>query len=96
MPLGSSCWPRWATGWRPGATVARIHARDAQAAERAGKMVAACPGISEEPVEAVRWCWRRGGAVPELPEVETIRRQLAERIPGRSFAAVSRCTTPSW
>jgi formamidopyrimidine-DNA glycosylase len=26
--------------------------------------------------------------VPELPEVETIRRQLAERIPGRSFAAV--------
>ena len=29
-----------------------------------------------------RWCWRRGGAVPELPEVETIRRQLAERMPG--------------
>ena len=26
--------------------------------------------------------------MPELPEVETIRRQLAERIPGRSFAAV--------
>jgi formamidopyrimidine-DNA glycosylase len=27
--------------------------------------------------------------VPELPEVETIRRQLAERLPGRSFAAVA-------
>jgi formamidopyrimidine-DNA glycosylase len=27
--------------------------------------------------------------VPELPEVETIRRQLGERIPGRSFTGVS-------
>ena len=34
-----------------GRIVARIHARDGQAAERAGEMVAACLGISEEPVE---------------------------------------------
>ena len=35
-----------------GRPVARIHARDGQAAERAGEMVGACLGISEEPVEA--------------------------------------------
>jgi pyrimidine-nucleoside phosphorylase len=34
-----------------GGAVARIHARDAQAAEHAGDMVGACLGISEEPVE---------------------------------------------
>ena len=34
-----------------GRAVARIHARDAQAAEHAGEMVGACLGISEEPVE---------------------------------------------
>ena len=71
-----------------GRIVARIHARDGQAAERAGSWWARASRSPRSRSSLRRWCWRRGGAVPELPEVETIRRQLAERMPGRTFVGV--------
>ena len=78
----------------PGQPVAVVHARDEWTAGRGREMVAGCLRIAPDPVPARRWCWQRGGAVPELPEVETIRRQLAERLPGRTIARASRSPTP--
>ena len=66
------------------------------AAERAGEMVGPCVGISRSRSRLRGPVLAEGAAVPELPEVETIRRQLAERIPGRTFAAVRGRTTRSW
>ena len=78
-----------------GDPIAVIHARDEWAGERARDMAAACivrrrGGRGRGPVILAR-----GAAMPELPEVETIRAPAGRADPGAHVHGASRCTTPS-
>ena len=59
-----------------GEPLATVHARGEVPVER----VPACFEIGEQAPRPRRWCW--GGSMPELPEVETVRRGLERRAGG--------------
>ena len=73
-----------------GQVLADVHARDETSAARAAEAVLAAYEIGDEPPTRARDRARRRrvAAMPELPEVETIRAQLAPRLEGRTLARV--------
>ena len=70
--------------------LAEIHARDDASADRAVDAVLAAYEIGDSGASRPRGILLDvvGSTVPELPEVETIRAQLAPRLEGRTLASV--------
>ena len=72
-----------------GEALAHVHARDRARAEQAEAEVLAAYTLVDGPSSARRCCSRRSAdRMPELPEVETVRRRLVPHLTGRTLAEV--------